>query len=174
MRKIKVRNRVYSKQFGTGTVISLSNLDNSEYFCVRFDNENEYAHDGDTREFSVKHIPKEWRDFHCRFCRLLGEGRTLENSNDDDEVIKVEGTGSIPKIKPYLNITDAEGHVVVSHVGVSLLNGWPIFFSLLNTDENVAQYEKILGTPMISVDIGDVLKHRGVQVKKYNKETSFA
>lgn len=174
MRKIKVRNRVYSKRFGTGTVIALSNMDKREYFCVRFDNENMYAHDGDTAEFSVKHIPKEWRDLHCRFCRLLGEGSTLENSNDDDEVIKVEGTGSIPKIKPYLNITDAEGHVVVSHVGVSLINGWPIFFSLLNAEENVARYEKILGTPMISVDIDAVLKHRGVQVKKNIKETSFA
>lgn len=174
MRKIKVRNRVYSKQFGTGTVIALSNRDNSDYFCVRFDKENEYAHDGDTREFSVKHIPKEWRDFHCRFCRLLREGGTLENSNDDDEVIKVEGTGSIPKIKPYLNITDAEGHVVVSHVGFSHINGWPIFFSLLKTDENVAEYEKTLGTPMLFVDLDDVLKHRGVKVKKNNKETSFA
>lgn len=173
MRKIKVRNRVYSRVFGTGTVIALSNLDDSAYFCVRFDKENEYAHDGDTGEFSVKHIPKEWRDMHCRFCRLLGEWGTLEKANKD-EVIKVEGTGSIPKIKPYLNITDAEGHVVVSHVGVSLLNGWPIFFSLLNTDENVSRYEKILGTPMISLDIGDVLKHRGVKVKKNTKETSFA
>lgn len=175
MRKIKVRNRVYSKAFGTGTVIALSNsYKNNEYFCVRFDNENEmYGHDGDTSEYPVKHIPKKWRDSHCRFCRLLREGDTLEKA-DDDDVIKVEGTGSIPKIKPYLNITDAEGHVVVSHVGVSLLNGWPIFFSLLNTDENVSQYEKILGTPMISVDIGDVLKHRGVKVKKDIKETSFA
>lgn len=173
MRKIKVRNRVYSRVFGTGTVIALSNLDNSDYFCVRFDNENEYAHDGDTGEFSVKHIPKEWRDLHCRFCRLLGEWDTLEKANKD-EVIKVEGTGSIPKIKPYLNITDSEGHVVVSHVGMSHINGWPIFFSLLKTDENVAQYKKILGTPMISVDLDDVLKHRGVKVKKDIKETSFA
>lgn len=146
----------------------------SEYFCVRFDNENMYGHDGDTGEFSVKHIPKEWRDLHCRFCRLLEEGRTLENSNDDDEVIKVEGTGSIPKIKPYLNITDAEGHVVLGHVGVSHINGWPIFFSLLNTDENVSQYEKHFGTPMLHVDLDDVLKHRGVKVKKDIKETSFA
>jgi hypothetical protein len=174
MRKIKVRNRVYSRGFGTGTVIALSNMDKSEYFCVRFDNENVmYGHDGDTGEFSVKHIPKEWRDLHCRFCRLLGEGRTLEKA-DDDEVIKVEGTGSIPKIKPYLNITDAEGHVVVSNVGFSHINGWPIFFSLLKTDENVAEYEKTLGTPMLFVDIDDVLKHRGVKVKKNNKETSFA
>lgn len=165
MRKIKVRNRVYSRVFGTGTVIALSNLDNSAYFCVRFDKENEYAHDGDTGEFPVKHIPKEWRYLHCRFCRLLGEGRPLEKA-DDDEVIKVEGTGSIPKIKPYLNITDAEGHVVVSNVGFSHINGWPIFFSLLKTDENVAEYEKTLGTPMLFVDIDDVLKHRGVQVKK--------
>lgn len=174
MRKIKVRNRVYSKEFGTGTVIALSNRDNSEYFCVRFDNEIMYGHDGDTREFSVKHIPVEWRVLHCRFCRLLGEGCTLENSNDTDEVIKVEGTGSIPKIKPYLNITDSEGHVVVSHVGVSLLNGWPIFFSLMKADENVAQYDKVWGTPMLSVYIDDVLKHRGVKVKKNDKETSFA
>lgn len=173
MRKIKVRNRVYSKRFGTGTVIALSNMDKSEYFCVRFDNEIMYGHDGDTCEFSVKHIPIEWRVLHCRFCRLLGEGRTLEKA-DDDDVIKVEGTGSIPKIKPYLNITDAEGHVVVSHVGVSLLNGWPIFFSLLKTDENVSQYEKHFGTPMLHVDLDDVLKHRGVQVKKNIKETSFA
>lgn len=173
MRKIKVRNRVYSKRFGTGTVIALSNMDKSGYFCVRFDNEIMYGHDGDTCEFSVKHIPIEWRVLHCRFCRLLGEGRTLEKA-DDDDVIKVEGTGSIPKIKPYLNITDAEGHVVVSHVGVSLLNGWPIFFSLLKTDENVAQYDKLCGTPMLSVDIDDVLKHRGVKAKKNNKETSFA
>lgn len=174
MRKIKVRNRVYSKAFDTGTVIALSNDNNSEYFCVRFDNENMYGHDGDLSEFPVKHIPKEWRDGHCRFCSLLGEGRTLEKTDDDDEVIKVEGTGSIPKIKPYLNITDAEGHVVVSHVGVSLLNGWPIFFSLLNTDENVAQPEKCFGTPMIYVDLDDVLKRRGVKVTKDNKETSFA
>lgn len=165
MRKIKVRNRVYSKRFGTGTVIALSNMDKSEYFCVRFDNEIMYGHDGDNREFSVKHIPIEWRVLHCRFCRLLGEGRTLEKA-DDDDVIKVEGTGSIPKIKSYLNITDAEGHVVVSHVGVSLLNGWLIFFSLLKTDENVAQYDKLWGTPMLSVDIDDVLKHRGVKAKK--------
>lgn len=165
MRKIKVRNRVYSKRFGTGTVIALSNMDKSEYFCVRFDNEIMYGHDGDNREFSVKHIPIEWRVLHCRFCRLLGEGRTLEKA-DDDDVIKVEGTGSIPKIKSYLNITDAEGHVVVSHVGVSLLNGWLIFLSLLKTDENVAQYDKLWGTPMLSVDIDDVLKHRGVKAKK--------
>lgn len=173
MRKIKVRNRVYSRVFGTGTVIALSNLDNSDYFCVRFDKENEYAHDGDTGEFSVKHIPKEWRDMHCRFCRLIGEWDTLEKANKD-EVIKVEGTGSIPKIKPYLNITDSEGHVVVSHVGFSHINGWPIFFSLLKTDENVAEYEKTLGTPMLFVDLDDVIKHRGVQVKKNIKETSFA
>lgn len=172
MRKIKVRNRVYSRVFGTGTVIALSNLDNSDYFCVRFDNENEYAHDGDIGEFSVKHIPKEWRDMHCHFCRLLGEWNTLEKANKD-EVIKVEGTGSIPKIKPYLNITDAEGHVVVSHVGFSHINGWPIFFSLLKTDENVAEYEKTLGTPMLFVGFDDVLKHRGVKVKNI-KETSFA
>lgn len=173
MRKIKVRNRVYSRVFGTGTVIALSNLDNSDYFCVRFDNENEYAHDGDTGEFSVKHIPKEWRDLHCRFCRLLGEGDTLEKANKD-EVIKVEGTGSIPKIKPYLKITDAEGHVVASRVGFSHINGWPIFFSLLKPDENVAQYEKTIGIPMLFVGFDDVLKHRGVKVKKNNKETSFA
>lgn len=122
MRKIKVRNRVYSKRFGTGTVIALSNRDKSGYFCVRFDNAMRYGHDGDTCEFSVKHIPVEWRVMHCHFCRLLGEGRTLEKA-DAADVIKVEGTGSIPKIKPYLNITDAEGHVVVSHVGVSLLKG---------------------------------------------------
>lgn len=174
MRKIKVRNRVYSKRFGTGTVIALSNLDNSDYFCVRFDKENEYAHDGDTGEFSVKHIPKEWRDFHCRFCRLLMDGVTLERSKDDDEVIKVEGTGSIPKIKPYLNITDSEGHVVARNVGFSHINGWPIFFSLLKEDENVAEYEKTIGIPMLYVDIGKVLKHRGVKVKKNDKETSFA
>lgn len=166
MRKIKVRNRVYSRGFGTGTVIALSNKDKSEYFCVRFDNENvRYGHDGDVDEFSVKHIPKEWRALHCRFCRLLGEGRTLEKA-DDDEVIKVEGTGSIPKIKPYLNITDAEGHVVLDHVGMSHINGWPIFFPLFNADEHVAQYEKHFGTPMLHVDLDDVLKHRGVKVKK--------
>lgn len=173
MRKIKVRNRVYSKRFGTGTVIALSNMDKSEYFCVRFDNEIMYGHDGDTCEFLVKHIPVEWRVLHCRFCRLLGEGRTLEKAADD-EVIKVEGTGSIPKIKPYLKITDAEGHVVASRVGFSHINGWPIFFSLLKPDENVAQYDKIIGIPMLYVDFDDVLKHRGVKVKKNTKETSFA
>ena len=174
MRKIKVRNRVYSRVFGTGTVIALSNLDNSDYFCVRFDNENEYGHDGDANEFSVKHIPKEWRDGHCRFCCLLGEGYTLEKIDDCDVVIKVEGTGSIPKIKPYLKVTDAEGRVVARNVGFSHINGWPIFFSLLKEDENVAEYDKTIGIPMLYVDIGKVLKHRGAQEKKHIKETSFA
>lgn len=153
MRTIKVRNRVYSAVYGTGTVIGTGS---SDYFCVRFDKENDWhAHDGDDFEFHVKDIPKEWRENHCRFCTLLKEGQVLEKA-DGDTVVKVEGTGVIPYIKKhFLKVVDEDGHLVADHVGVTTINGWPYYVSLSKELEDIASPMTIYGSPCLCVCSSD-------------------
>lgn len=158
MRKIKVRNRVYSPVYGTGTVIGMKSND---YFCVRFDNDrNTYRlHDGGEWGFNVEKIPFEWRDNRCRFCKLLKEGQVLEKT-DGDTVVKIEGTGFIPYTKKhFLKVVDEDGHLVADHVGVTTINGWPYYVSLSKTLEDIANPMTIYGSPCLCVCSSDAFMH---------------
>lgn len=176
MRTIKVRNRVYSPVYGTGTVIGMKRDD---YFC--FDDEENFGlHDGDDCGFNVERIPIEWRKNHCRFCKLLKEGQVLEKT-DGDVVVKLEGTGAIPLKKPFLKVVDSDGNVVVNHVGVTLIRGFPYFVSLVNGLEDIAIPKTILGTPCLYVSKGDAymqlhdeFNEENTMSKKNVRETSFA
>lgn len=179
MRRIKVRNRVYSPIYGTGTVIGMKRND---YFCVRFDDEkSSVLHDGGDCGFHVEGIPSEWRDSHCRFCKPLKEGQLLEMT-DGDTVVKVEGTGVIPYIKKhFLKVVDEDGNLVADHVGVTLINGWPYYVSLNKKLEDLATPKTIYGSPCLFVKerdalayLGDPVNEEHNMIKKDVRETSFA
>lgn len=179
MRTIKIRNRVYSPRYGFGTVIALNKRIDNE-FCVLFDKRPLGGHDGyiDDMEPSVGRIPKEVRKDRCLFCSLLAPNAQIFGEYD---VVKVEGTGAIPLKKPFLKVVDSDGNVVVNHVGVTLIRGFPYFVSLVNGLEDIAIPKTILGTPCLYVSEGDAymqlhdeFNEENTMSKKDVRETSFA
>lgn len=158
MRKIKVRNRVYSPRYGFGTVIALNKRIDDD-FCVLFDKRPLGGHDGyiDDMEPYVGRIPREKREGRCLFCSLLAPNANIFGEYD---VVKVEGTGAIPHIeKHFLKVVDEDGNLVADHVGVTTINGWPYYVSLSKELEDIASPMTIYGSPCLCVCSSDAFMH---------------
>lgn len=165
MRKIKVRNRVYSPRYGFGTVIALNKRIDDE-FCVLFDKRPLGGHDGyiDDMEPYVGRIPREKREGRCLFCSLLAPNANIFGEYD---VVKVEGTGAIPHIeKHFLKVVDEDGNLVADHVGVTTINGWPYYVSLSKELEDIASPMTIYGSPCLCVCSSDAFMNLQAPLNK--------
>lgn len=84
MPKVKLWDRVFSKEFGCGTVVNINTVYNLPY-TVLFDTENEQLHDADTR---IENMPDN-RCYHC----------TLEDGHPNATIYLSEPKQEVPGSK---------------------------------------------------------------------------
>lgn len=149
-RKIKVRNRVYHPIYGYGTVIEVHERNS---FTVRFDKADERnfhngAFDADSE---VNKYPLEWRQGHCLFCYLIGEGQPPTRTG----VFKVEGTGKIPHKRHYFKLVDENGDEVMDRIVMTTVKGGPCFFRLSHLFTSDLRTVYFRGKPVSYVPLDD-------------------